>query len=104
MGCTQSTIKKEEAVTVENEDEPKKMSAVGATERLVSRAHRIQAKMNSTNGVSSEVKAPPKLDECGNLMIEEIVRRTNSSIFTETMTLGTQEYPIHVKVRASQID
>lgn len=99
MGCGQSTLLVEE-------DEPK-MSAVGATERLVSRAHRIQAKMDSGSGTSSttpttntSTKSLPKLDESGKLMIEEIVRRTNSSIFTESMTLGTKQYPIHVKVRA----
>eukprot|EP00523_Entomoneis_sp_CCMP467_P005683 CAMPEP_0168763060 /NCGR_PEP_ID=MMETSP0724-20121128/24165_1 /TAXON_ID=265536 /ORGANISM="Amphiprora sp., Strain CCMP467" /LENGTH=514 /DNA_ID=CAMNT_0008812245 /DNA_START=194 /DNA_END=1738 /DNA_ORIENTATION=+ len=42
-------------------------------------------------------KAPPKLDESGRLLPEEVVRRSTSSITTKTLTLGTEEDPVIVE-------
>jgi hypothetical protein len=106
MGCQQST-----AAT----GPPKGVKGVGQTERMVSRAHRVEqkqlqqkgeppnnSKANSSNtSVASTtiVGTGPKLNSIGQLMPEEVVRRTHSSILTESMRLGTEGSEIIVEVR-----
>ena len=93
MGCQQSSL-------VESHDH---ITAVGQTERLQSRAARIQQrqeKESTPENVPDSLKTSPKLNEKGHLMPEEVVRRTQCSILTQKHTLGTAEYPIQIEVRA----
>ena len=86
MGCQQSAPV-----------ERKPIVGVGQTERLVSRAERIK-RQQSGKGKSSDRLPPPKLDACGNLMPEEVVKRTNSSITCKEVILGTKGSPINIEV------
>lgn len=77
------------------------VQGVGQTERQISRANRLkQEKKASSNPAFGDGanKVPPKLDESGRLMPEEVVRRSQSSITTKTMILGTPEHEIRVDV------
>ena len=59
------------------------------------RAERLKRKKKDAN-------ASPKLDTAGKLMPEEVARRTDSSVTTSTVTLGTKEEPITVEVSRRQ--
>ena len=109
MGCQQSSPAAAAAAAPRRTP----IKGVGQTERMVSRAHRVQQKLQaandnnnnagSTSNASSansniNISAPPKLDPSGHLMPEEVVRRTQCSIFSKKVTLGTLEHPILMEV------
>ncbi|KAL7557370.1 hypothetical protein ACA910_019261 [Epithemia clementina (nom. ined.)] len=87
------------------------VTGVGGTERMISRAKRVNDKKTSdssrstrslgSKGSRKEVqeppKDPPKLDESGHLLPEEVVKRSTSSITSKRLTLGTPEHPILVE-------
>jgi hypothetical protein len=108
MGCQQSVPEKT------------KIFAVGGTERMASRAARVQTastaatlsktpnsvasssvmhmhSIGTSNGVASN-PSPPKLDAVGHLLPEEVVRRTSSAIKTKDVLLGMPDNPIRVQV------
>lgn len=116
MGCEQS-------VPVDS-GHRKPIQGVGQTERLVGRAERLTKGRNVNNSDSKRVLHPtssmvgkpdstsstassqgssmfvthlPKLDPTGRLLPEEVVRRTNGSIVTHTIVLGTAENPLQVE-------
>jgi hypothetical protein len=122
MGCEQS-------VPVDS-GHRKPIQGVGQTERLVGRAERLTKGRNVNNSDSKRVLHPtssmvgkpdstsstassqgssmfvthlPKLDPTGRLLPEEVVRRTNGSIVTHTIVLGTAENPLQVEVRCSLV-
>jgi hypothetical protein len=101
------------------------MMTVGGTERMASRAARVltssgtagttstaaKTKPNSShsmynngaaNGNTSQAatikRNPPKLNEKGHLLPEEVVRRTSSAIKTKEVLLGEPDNPIQVEV------
>lgn len=96
---------------------------MGQTERLVSRA--VRAQENQSRKVAKEAAAsgklgsggddgslrkngsttslstnldPPKLDASGHLMPEEVARRTQCSVLSESLLLGTEQSPIAMQV------
>jgi hypothetical protein len=73
----------------------KRPMGVGATERLASNR---QKKMASIVGQGDDAEKP-KLDGTGHLMMEEIVKRTNSSVKNSVVTLGRQGKGNTVQVR-----
>ena len=110
MGCQQSVPEKKTRTAF----------AVGGTERMASRAARLQtantataatlskhggATVTTSNGNGNISPAavirqqnPPKLDAVGHLLPEEVVRRTSSAIKTKEVLLGRPDNPIHVEV------
>lgn len=108
MGCQQSVP----------EQQSRPVKGVGQTERLVNRAQRIkEASSRALKHISSsenleasgcardiEKPTPPKLDSSGNLMPEEVVRRTSSSITNASAMLGTNENAVDVRVSGSSVD
>jgi hypothetical protein len=97
MGCRQSTpVQKKGPFTV------------GQTERMVSRAARVNNANNPNKHTASLLlgspigdpkKEHPKLDADGHLVKEEVVRRTSSAIRNKHTVLGTPDNPIQVEVR-----
>lgn len=113
MGCQQSVPEKSRTAF-----------AVGGTERMASRAARVQtantaaalsssgavtfnsvsaSMVNYGHGNTSPASAiskqnPPKLDAVGHLLPEEVVRRTCSAIRTKEVLLGMPDNPIQVEV------
>lgn len=57
-----------------------------------------QYSFSASNLGEAEPVAPPKLDSNGNLMKEEVVRRTSCSIENKTVMLGSTEYPTQMEV------
>ena len=113
MGCTTS----QDAVATK-----RPVTAVGQTERMVTRAKRAKAKesrlsdsvrsntsrlSNGSRPFKKEApdppKPPPKLDESGHLMPEEVVRRSMSSVTSKRLELGTPEHPIFIEVSPSSV-
>jgi hypothetical protein len=110
MGCQQSNTAGPPAKGT--------IKGVGQTERMVSRAHRVEQKLRQKEQPSSKANSTasntsvastaagsataggsgPKLNSIGQLMPEEVVRRTHSSILTESMTLGTAGSGIKLEV------
>jgi hypothetical protein len=112
MGCQQSAPEKT----------TRTVFAVGGTERMASRAARVQtaetmanstgttrvnsantaSMVNYSNGISPAAvirkQSPPKLDAVGHLLPEEVVRRTSSAIKTKEVLLGMPDNPIQVEV------
>lgn len=80
---------------------------VGQSERMVSRIERQKAAQVAKSGSSTttvpsqsiEELHPPKLDDKGHLLPEEVVLRSSNSIVTKEINLGTAEYPVKVEVR-----
>lgn len=86
MGCEQST-----PVVETNSRRPSTVATttkgVGSTERLVSRAMRL----------AHTEPTPPKLDTDGNLVPEEVVKRTVSSITNETFMAGKPSAGVQIE-------
>jgi len=81
-----------------------RIKGVGQTERLVSRAERIkQKKAAAAAAAGTKAVEAPKLNGSGHLTMEEVVKRTSSSVVTRDLLVGTKEEPIHVEVRASVV-
>jgi len=85
------------------------ITGVGQTERMVSRAARIKKKLaaqkakqqaaaDGGGGGGVAASDPPRLDGSGHLTMEEVVRRTSSSVVTQELIVGTKEEPIHIEV------
>jgi hypothetical protein len=97
MGCQHSVPEKRAVV------------GVGQTERMVSRAARVQVNPGNQSIIvpagylpnakaAAKGGAPPRLDDVGHLLPEEVVRRTVSAIKNKDLTLGMPDNPIRVEV------
>jgi hypothetical protein len=95
MGCQHSTPEKK-LINI-GKSELSKPRGVGHTERLISaELKRLQASGHRGATVSLEADEEitdemPKLDESGQLMGEEVVRRTSLSLNVSNITIGSKE-------------
>ena len=80
------------------------ITAVGYTERNMTRKERSNrlaqqpATHSETPDELSDDRPLPQLDSKGRLMPEEVAKRTFNSKSVKTLHLGTEEFPIEVKV------
>lgn len=91
MGCEQSSLAVREDAYGED------LQGVGQTERQISRMQKAAMNNTQSSGSGAE-KTPPKLDEQGFLLPEEVARRTFSSISNKEVTLGTLSNVTHAQV------